>query len=325
MQSARNPNLLTYALVFGVGALLAGFAASWFKGDLTFVDYDAAGAWLTTFWGRFQIMFVLSVLIERSVETYLNVTKQNGEEAVDPQSGSVVKVSDAKKAAMQAALVLSALVALAGVRIIETLVTLDAGAGPFKSAVWHGIDILISAGLMAGGADLFHKVAQLISDGLTRMRSGLRVQAPQAFLSANQSLMEHSLDRNALLASVLVAKTYSIVVVRPAAPAEEGALEFKDGALTINAKCWWDKNNRILANTYLRSSKTYMATLGIEGIYLPDAVSQVTGAKEIFLHRGSSPDNSNGCIAVEEVAFNAIWNQISPLNGRNVTVVVKDV
>lgn len=323
-----TPNFLVYAFVFAACALVAGFAGYWLKGDLTFVTPDTAGTWLTHFWGRFQVLFILAVLIERSVETYLNATRQNGQEFFDPQTNVVVKTQDAKQPAMIAALVLSVLVALSGVRIIETLVTLDVNAGFLKSAVWYGIDIMVSAGLMAGGADLFHKVAEVITSGFDRMRSTLRGESrggvpPRIDTQTFQTLRQSSVAGPAIASP---SKTYTINIARPiGAEVQEGTLEFKDGGVTINTTCWWDKNNRIDAGSYTRCSKTHMATLGIEAIYLPDAVSKVTGAKEIFIHRGASPANSNGCIAVETSAFTTLWEHIKPLNGQNVTVIIRDV
>lgn len=325
MSASKPLGLVHYALVFGIGAFMAGLLASWLTGNLSFVATDAAGNWLMTFWGRFQVMFVLSVLIERSVETYLNATRQNGESAIDAVTGNTVKTKDAKQAAMQAALVLSVLVALAGVRVIETLVQLDASASVIKAAVWHGIDILVSAGLMAGGADLFHKIASVITSGLELFRSNLQGSTPKNVSAPVDARTVELTHRRSVATSLLATKTYSILISRQAAPAEEGLLEFADGGLKITAKCWWDKNNRIDADVYLNCSKTYMATSLLEGIYLPDAKSKVTGLHEIFLHRGSSPDNSLGCIAVNESDFNTLWNHISPLNGRNVTVTIKDV
>lgn len=328
-KAENTPNFLMYAFVFGVCALVSGLAGYWLKGNLTFVTPDAAGTWLTNFWGRFQVLFLLAVLIERSVETYLNATRQNGEEFFDVQTGVVVKTRDAKQPAMIAALVLSVLVALSGVRIIETLVTLDVSAGFLKSAVWYGVDIMVSAGLMAGGADLFHKLAEVITSGLDRVRSNLRGESSGGVPSRIDAQTFQTLRHQSSIAgfaSVLPSKTYTINIARPVgAEIEEGTIEFKDDGVTISATCWWDKVNRIDAGTYTRCSKTHMATLKIEAIYLPDAVSKVTGAKEIFIHRGSSPDNSNGCIAVEASAFATLWQHIKPLNGQNVTVVIKDV
>ena len=230
---------------------------------------------------------------------------------------------------MVAALVLSVLVALSGVRIIETLVTLDVNAGFLKSAVWYGVDIMVSAGLMAGGADLFHKLAEVITSGLDRVRSNFRGDSTSGVPARIDAQTFQTLRHRSSLpepASVLPSKTYIVNIARPVgADIEEGTIEFKDGGVTISATCWWDKANRIDAGTYMRCSKTHMATVGIEAIYLPDAVSKVTGAKEIFIHRGSSPDNSNGCIAVEVSAFATLWQHIKPLNGQNVTVVIKDV
>lgn len=312
----KKPNIFVYGVVFVIGALTAGTVATWLSSDLAYPIVDSENQWLNPFWSRFQVMFLLAVLIERSVETYLNATQRNGTERLDVQSGTIIK-TDASQSAMIAALIISMLVALSGVRIIETLVDMRDGASLLKSAVWHGIDVIVSAGLMAGGADLFHQVAQVITGGLVRLRSEIRgTSVDRAVLqSQEESTAFHALQS---------IRTYRIDIMRAKAPGEEGVLTFKDGIDMIQAKCWWDKNNRIDKGAYLNCSKTHMASSGYEAIYLPDAVSKVTGANEIFLHHGSGPQNSLGCIAVEKAKFDQLWNHIKPLNGRNITVNVVD-
>ena len=312
----EKPNIVWYGIVFAIGAVVAGAVATWLSSNLVYPTADAEQQWLNEFWSRFQVMFLLSVLIERSVETYLKVSQQNGGERINPRTLAIEK-TDASQPAMIAALAISVLVALAGVRIIETLVDLESSTTFFKAAVWRGIDVFVSAGLLAGGADLFHKVAEVISGGLVRLRSEIGGTPLSQSLAKSDSALS-------VTDSFMAIKTYTIVINRSAAPSEEGTLLFKDGNLTVNAKCWWDKKNRIEPGHYLSCSKTHMQSLGDRAIYLPEAVSTVTGAKEIFLHHGVGPENSLGCIAIETAKFEQIWNHIQPLNGRNVTVDIKD-
>ena len=55
-----------------------------------------------------------------------------------------------------------------------------------------------------------------------------------------------------------------------------------------------------------------------EGIFIPN----VRGYNGIFVHMGSSAAWSDGCIVIEEPEMLRLWNDISPKDGRNVTIVV---
>lgn len=317
-------NLAKYAAIFLIATLVAGLLGTWLQTDLTFVATDAKG--MGDFWSRFQIMFVLAVLIERSVETYLKVTEQDGQSFYDSTQNLEVKTQDATQVAMIAALILSILVAAAGGRIIATLVTLSNDADVFKATVWNGVDVMVSAGLMAGGADVFHRVAEIIVGGLTRIETNTKAGRSNTPARKIDLANYRAMDSVAAMLGPKAARTFTINIARPtAASADEGKLEFTDGGFAIKARCWWDTNNRIDAGTYARCSKTHMATSGLEAIYLPDAVSKVTGAKEIFLHSGSSANNSLGCIAVESALFAKLWQHIEPTNGFNITVIVSDL
>ncbi|MCS6758937.1 MAG: hypothetical protein MO852_07855 [Candidatus Devosia euplotis] len=278
------------------------------------------------FWSRFQMMFVLAVLIERSVETYLKVTEQDGRSFYDSTQNLEVKTQDATQAAMIAALILSILVAAAGGRIIATLVTLSDNADIFKATVWNGVDVMVSAGLMAGGADVFHRVAEIIAGELARIETSTKTgrantPARKIDLASCQAMVSA-----AAMAEPKAARTFTISIARPAASsADEGELEFTDSGLAFKARCWWDPKNRIDAGTYTRCSRTHMAASGLEAIYLPDAVPKMTGAKEIFIHGGRGPDKSLGCIVVESALFAKLWQHIEPTNGFNITVIVSDI
>lgn len=315
-------NFTKYAAIFLFATLVAGLLGTWLGADLKFPD-NADG--MAAFWSRFQVLFVLSVLIERSVEIYLKATEQNGAEFYDADNRITVKTRDATQPAMIAALVLSVLVAAIGARIISPLVTLDGNVDKWKSIVWNGVDIMVSAGLMAGGSDLFHKVAELITSGLDRLKSNVKGQSRGGQVQQVDPGTYRSIL--ALRATPTAAsKSYSISISRPkGANVSEGTLSFIDSTFAITAKCWWDINNRIDAGTYTKCSKTHMASLGYKAVYLPDAVSKVTGAKEIFIHHGAGPENSLGCIAVETAQFDKLWDRLGLEEGFNVTVVVSDV
>lgn len=321
--SKRWPSILIYGVIFLVGSLLAGLASYWLKSSLTFVS--PTEKWLEPFWARFQVMFILAVLIERSVEVYLNATDQDGKTIVDPRGGGVLVQTNAKQPSMVAALVLSILVAISGVRIIETLVTFNGGTDMLKSIVWNGIDIMVSAGMMAGGADLFHKVAEVLSGGLKRLRVSIAGPTADGIrpLRGEGDLLDPGTSTTTYAA--VAVSNFSIEIRRPTSPAQQGTLKFSHDGTTIEAHCWWDDNNRIDAGTYVRCSKTHMTTSGLPAIYLPDAISKTTGERSIFIHQGESELNSLGCFAVKTNQFQVLWPLLQPMNGRNITVTIKDV
>lgn len=316
-------NFVRYAVIFILGALAAGLLGAWLSDDLSFPEMNETG--LAAFWARFQVLFILSVLIERSVETYLKATEQDGTEFYDAGNDVTIKTKDATQAAMVAALVLSVLVAAVGARIISPLVQLSDSVSVWKSIVWNGVDIMVSAGLMAGGSDLFHKVAGVIVGGLDQLKSGMRGRVGRGPSQKLDPVTYQTMFAGRAI-SPATAKTFTISVSRPKADtASEGTLSFVDGGFAVTAKCWWDTGNRIDAGTYTRCSKTHMGTYGYKAVYLPDAVSKVTGAKEIFIHHGTGPGNSLGCIAVDTPQFEKLWARLSPEDGFNITVIISDV
>lgn len=263
---------------------------------------------------QLQYMATLALFVERSVEIYLGVSKKNGRERV-PLTSEELDRGSALQAASIAALVLGLALSLSGVRILPSAGINYYSQSGFISNLQAGIDIVISGALIAGGSALLHELTEAIKGNIRKF------SAPEQVLQSGASAS------STLLSTQLAAtKSYTIDILRPTgADVQEGKITFKDGGVSIEAKCWWDKLNRIDPGTYKNCSKTMMATVDIEGIYIKDAKSKITGSKEIFMHRGVGPENSNGCIAVETVDFNTLWNHIQPKDGQNITVNIKDI
>ena len=128
--------------------------------------------------------------------------------------------------------------------------------------------------------------------------------------------------------------TYEITITR--GPETErrskGTLKYT-GTVTRECDCYWNKDKRIPAGTYERCSKTYMNTATNskgtkrEAIY----VNGVEGHDGIFIHYGTNLTNANslavwskGCIVMHEDDVLAIWNDIVPTDGFNVTVTLDE-
>jgi hypothetical protein len=117
---------------------------------------------------------------------------------------------------------------------------------------------------------------------------------------------------------------YTIQVLRGPG---RGLLVYANGSLAVKTTCWWDLKKKIPPGTYTFCYATRMKTkldsvTGQKrpGIYIPC----VPGFEGIFIHEGKNAAWSDGCIVARRKEFMKIWNDITPKNGWNVTVVVKD-
>lgn len=82
--------------------------------------------------------------------------------------------------------------------------------------------------------------------------------------------------------------------------------------------CWEAPDNLIPAKTYTGCSTTLMATKQFKSVYLPD---DQTGKTGIFIHQGSSPSDSDGCIVASKLRVEEIYDTV-PRDAANMTVVV---
>ncbi len=57
-----------------------------------------------------------------------------------------------------------------------------------------------------------------------------------------------------------------------------------------------------------------------EAIFIPGVV----GYSGIFIHMGTSPSWSDGCIVIEKANMLKIYRQINPKNGHNITVSIQN-
>lgn len=116
---------------------------------------------------------------------------------------------------------------------------------------------------------------------------------------------------------------YTISVKRGA---RDGELTFVHGTLVISTTCWWEASNKIPAGTYSGCSATTMATKrnsangAREGVFIPG----VPGHSQIFIHMGTGPAWSDGCIVIDESEMLRIYGAITPKNAQNVTVEITD-
>ena len=112
------------------------------------------------------------------------------------------------------------------------------------------------------------------------------------------------------------AETYEITVTR--GKDAMGKLSCP-AAGVANVVCYWKKEKRIPANSYAGCSTTIMATKGYKAVFIAD----VPGFEGIFIHQGSGPNASDGCIVTAKESVEKIWNAI-PRDQKNITVKIVD-
>lgn len=151
--------LLTQAAVIAGGIAALGFAGLHVGGQIT-LNPD----WEADLWPRLQYMMVATVLIERTVEIYLNASSLNGDDRFTTSDSD--RRRDAARPATVASTLLGLLTALSGVRLMATLGAPPPDAGLMSKIVWTGVDVALSGGLMAGGSALFHEAAEALRGGL---------------------------------------------------------------------------------------------------------------------------------------------------------------
>lgn len=158
----------------GGAALLAHWSGA--------LPLDAKADWAARLQEQLTLGAALALLIERSVEIWLNATAQNGP---DRHDATVTGDTSAAVPAAIASLTLGVLLALVGVRFLGAVIetspttqTLSEGAADtskaFLNALRQGIDIVITGGLLAGGSKVMHEVVEgVLMGGLKRVSTGL--------------------------------------------------------------------------------------------------------------------------------------------------------
>ena len=124
--------------------------------------------------------------------------------------------------------------------------------------------------------------------------------------------------------------SYSIDILRKSA---DGVLSFKSGSINISTTCWWDPDIVIDGGTYVgyatrMANKTDGTDGGKrEGIWLGKGVPYNSGAGKangIFIHKGTGPSWSDGCIVLSSALVYQMWSAINPKEKANITVPGRD-
>lgn len=130
------------------------------------------------------ILYIVALFVERSLEVLIKAWRQGGKLRLQAQAQS--KTDDTKAEAEKAleeykagtqrrallvGLTLGILVSLSGVRLLGPIFEFDgAGAWSFQQGVFQFTDIIVTAGLIAGGSATIHELMALVDDFLRASR-----------------------------------------------------------------------------------------------------------------------------------------------------------
>ncbi|MCG7927705.1 MAG: hypothetical protein JAY67_19470 [Candidatus Thiodiazotropha taylori] len=305
---ADKKTWLKTLLIFLAVAAVATLALGWITVTLGDPVSFKENLW-DTIASRLELLLVVAVLIERSVEVYLYATDNNGPNRFARGGEEPYRTPATKRAAI-AAIALGVVLAVVGVRVLDAAVS-TAITG-IQAWLWTGADVIISAGLLAGGSVLVHELMELLRGGLDLGTRAIRGEkrTPVAPIAP------------------AIASEYQVKVRRTSN--DMGKLTFNENGVNVDSDCWWDPNVRITAGTYTGCSATRMASKEDSvtgekrpGIFLPTAVAPDTRANTIFIHEGKDATWSDGCIVLPRDDMMRMWNSIEK-NARNVTVQVID-
>lgn len=112
--------------------------------------------------------------------------------------------------------------------------------------------------------------------------------------------------------------TYQVIVNRTDLSVCTGTLRFLvDNVERFVTPCWEDPDRLIVAKDYHSCSATIMAARQFKSVLLPDDQTDRIG---IFIHQGSQPSHSDGCIVCARARVEEIYNTVTPKDAHNVVV-----
>ena len=128
------------------------------------------------------ILYIVALFVERSLEVLLKAWRQGGKARLEARvreaeegAGAAAETelreyrAGTQRRALLAGLTLGLLVSLSGVRLLGPIFDLGA-ASAFQQAVFQFTDIMLTAGLIAGGSATIHELMALIDDFLRASR-----------------------------------------------------------------------------------------------------------------------------------------------------------
>lgn len=186
MSNRLNPYNLAFILL---GTVLAAMIVYWLQQDVAFsASYENLTKDLPA---RLAKLGLAAVLIERTVETYLDASGMQSNRVTDPETNTIYIPEDVQAMATLLAVAISIPVAILGLRVLDVFLAdgtltcvphhLPAGsdAAPPTSCkdstlfLFWLTDIALTIGLLAAGSDVIHKIIELIPTLASRVNNVL--------------------------------------------------------------------------------------------------------------------------------------------------------
>ena len=164
------------AIIFAVGDTLKPITTK--EGDAPFL----------TALTQLGILYIVALFVERSIEVLIKAWRQGEKSRLEqhilsadaeakPAAQAALEEYRAgtKRRALLVGLTLGILVSLSGVRLLGPIFAFDSAAQwSFQQAVFHFTDIIVTAGLIAGGSATIHELMALIDDFLKTSRKNAK-------------------------------------------------------------------------------------------------------------------------------------------------------
>ncbi|MCY3699922.1 MAG: hypothetical protein OXH46_09860 [Gemmatimonadetes bacterium] len=127
------------------------------------------------------VLYIVAVFVERSLEVLLKAWRQGGKLRLEEEARSAGEdgrtAAEAKlqqyrvgtqRRALLFGLLLGVMVSLSRVRLLGSIFELGAGTAPFQRDLFQFTDVIVTAGLIAGGSATIHKAMALIDELLNQ-------------------------------------------------------------------------------------------------------------------------------------------------------------
>lgn len=144
-----------------------------------------------TYTSLFVNLFFIALVVERFIEVFNSIWRRKGRQerirAVETAASNKEKIAAQKELdyyrsrtetlAMYSGFAIGILVGLAGVHILQVIFKIDELSGTQKS-IFQAVDVLLTAGLIAGGSKGINAITSLMGSFLTVSKERAQAQKP---------------------------------------------------------------------------------------------------------------------------------------------------
>ena len=133
------------------------------------------------------ILYIVALFVERSLEVLIKAWRQGGKSSLEEKVRSAEPSGEAEaekklqeykagtqRRALLVGLTLGIMVSLSGVRLLGPIFAFDGAEASLQQVVFVFTDIILTAGLIAGGSATIHELMALVDDFLKTSRKQAR-------------------------------------------------------------------------------------------------------------------------------------------------------